>query len=64
MKQLLIVPVLLFAASNLAIGQTTSKNAGQGTYEVSRDGKTWTARLKGIDASGAEFEQVIGFDRA
>jgi hypothetical protein len=30
---------------------------------VSPDGKTLTAKLKGIDASGAEFEQVIVFDR-
>ncbi|HZS03266.1 MAG TPA: hypothetical protein VFD58_00195 [Blastocatellia bacterium] len=37
--------------------------AGRGTYEVSEDGKTLTARIKGADAGGAEFEQVIVFDR-
>lgn len=36
---------------------------GQSTYEVSGDGKELTARVKGVDASGAEFEQVIVFDR-
>ncbi|HXG64357.1 MAG TPA: hypothetical protein VNO70_04570 [Blastocatellia bacterium] len=39
------------------------KVIGRGAYEVSSDGKTLTARIKGIDASGAEFEQVIVFDR-
>ena len=36
---------------------------GQSTYEVSRDGKTLTARIKGTDASGTVFEQVIVCDR-
>ena len=39
------------------------KVVGQAVYQVSPDRKTLTARLKGIDASGGEFEQVIVFDR-
>ena len=35
----------------------------EGTYEVSRDGKTLTSKGKGTDANGSEFEQVIVFDR-
>ena len=37
---------------------------GDGKYEVSADGKTLTATVAGLDASGARFEQVIVFDRA
>ena len=36
---------------------------GQGTYEVSGDGRTLTAKVRGVDGSGAPFEQVIVFDR-
>jgi len=36
---------------------------GRGKYEVSADGKTLTATVSGLDASGATFEQVIVFDR-
>lgn len=36
---------------------------GRGTYEVSADGLTLTARVQGVDAQGAAFEQVIVFDR-
>ncbi|MBA3769975.1 MAG: hypothetical protein H0X08_05685 [Blastocatellia bacterium] len=36
---------------------------GQGSYEVSGDGKTLTAKVRGVDESGAPFEQVIVFDR-
>ena len=39
------------------------KVVGQGTYEVSGDGKTLTARIKGIDASGGSFEQLIILER-
>src|SRR5215471_18102020 len=35
----------------------------EGTYEVSSDGKTLTSKGKGLDASGAQYEQVIVFDR-
>jgi hypothetical protein len=39
------------------------KIIGQSTFEVSADGKTLTALLKGADASGADFEQTIVCDR-
>jgi len=39
------------------------KVIGQSTFEVSSDGKTLTANLKGADASGAWFEQIIVCDR-
>lgn len=37
---------------------------GQGSYDVSDDGHTMTATVKGIDGSGMAFEQVIVFDRS
>jgi len=39
------------------------KVIGQSIYAVSSDWKTLTANLKGVDASGAAFEQVIVWDR-
>lgn len=36
---------------------------GSGRYEVSEDGRTLTATMSGIDASGRRFEQEIVFDR-
>jgi hypothetical protein len=36
---------------------------GQGRYEVSGDGRTLTAKVLGVDGSGAPFEQLIVFDR-
>ena len=48
--------------------ETVAKRAaatiGRGTYEVSADGRVLTARVAGIDAQGATFEQEIVFDRA
>jgi hypothetical protein len=35
----------------------------RGVYEVSADGTTLTATVSGTDASGADFQQVIVFDR-
>ena len=47
--------------------ETVAKKNGQvvgdGTYEVSGDGRTLTATVAGIDAAGTRFEQVIVFDR-
>lgn len=40
-----------------------AKVIGQSTFEVSSDGKTLTANLKGTDESGAWFEQIIVCDR-
>jgi hypothetical protein len=37
---------------------------GRGTYEVAEDGRTLTATVAGIDASGKPFDQVIVFDRS
>jgi hypothetical protein len=45
------------------VAKKDGKVVGQGTYEVSSDGKTLTARIKGFDASGGSFEQVIVLDR-
>jgi hypothetical protein len=36
---------------------------GRGSYEVAEDGRTLTATVNGIDASGKAFDQVIVFDR-
>ena len=45
------------------VAKKDGKVVGQSTYEVSSDGKTLTAKIKGIDESGSTFEQVIVFDR-
>ena len=36
---------------------------GHGSYDVSEDGNTMIATVKGIDGNGKQFEQVIVFDR-
>ena len=36
---------------------------GAGSYDVSGDGGTMTATVKGIDGAGKPFEQIIVFDR-
>jgi hypothetical protein len=46
-----------------ATAKKDEKVIGQSTYKVSRDGRTLTATIKGIDAKGASFEQVIVLDR-
>jgi hypothetical protein len=45
------------------VAKKDGKVAGQSSYEVSSDGKTLTATVKGMDAKGRPFEQVIVFDR-
>lgn len=45
------------------IGKSAGTQVGEQTYEVSTDGKTLTAKVSGVDASGARFDQVIVFDR-
>ena len=45
------------------VAKKDGKVMGQGTYEVSSDGKTLTARIKSIDASGLPFEHIIVLDR-
>ena len=46
------------------VGKRGAETIGRGTYEVSADGRILTARVAGIDAQGAAFEQEIVFDRA
>ena len=46
-----------------SVGKKDGNVVGQSTYEISSDGNTLTAKIKGIDASGSTFEQVIVFDR-
>jgi hypothetical protein len=36
---------------------------GQGSYEVSDDNRVLTATVRGVDAAGKPFAQVIVFDR-
>jgi hypothetical protein len=45
------------------VGKSAGAAVGEQSYEVSTDGKTLTAKVSGIDASGARFDQVIVFDR-
>ena len=45
------------------IGKRGADILGRGTYEVSADGRTMTAKVSGIDAQGVAFEQEIVFDR-
>jgi hypothetical protein len=60
-----IVEVSKWVGSNVleTVAKKDGKVVGQSTYEVSGDGKTLTAKIKGIDESGSTFEQVIVFDR-
>ena len=46
-----------------SVGMKEGTVLGRSTYEVSKDGTTLTANVKGIDANGQPFEQVIVFDR-
>jgi len=46
-----------------SIGKSAGAQVGEQTYEVSTDGKTLTAKVSGVDASGTRFDQVIVFDR-
>jgi len=45
------------------IGKRGDETIGRGTYEVSADGRTLTAKVYGVDAQGGMFEQEIVFDR-
>ena len=46
-----------------SVAKKDGQVVGDGTYEVSSDGKTLTATVAGIDGAGARFEHVIVFDR-
>jgi hypothetical protein len=60
-----VIEITRWAGSHIleSIARKDEKVVGQSTYEVSSDGKTLTARIKGVDASGASFEQMIVLDR-
>jgi hypothetical protein len=45
------------------VAKKDGKVAGESAYEVAKDGKTLTSKVKGTDAKGRPFEQVIVFDR-
>jgi hypothetical protein len=45
------------------VGKSAGAPLGEQTYEVSADGKTLTAKVSGVDASGTRFGHVIVFDR-
>jgi hypothetical protein len=40
------------------------RTIGSATYAVSEDGKTLTASVRGVDAAGKSFDQIIVFDRS
>jgi len=60
-----VVEVTKWVGSHIleTMAKKDGKVIGQSTYEVSKDGKTLRAKVKGIDASGAPFEQVIVCER-
>lgn len=60
-----VVEASRWVGSNVleTVARKEGKVVGQSRYEVSDDGKTLTAKIKGIDQTGATFEQVIVFDR-
>jgi hypothetical protein len=47
-----------------SIGKKDGVLVGHGTYAASDDGQMMTATVRGVDAQGASFEQVIVFDRS
>jgi hypothetical protein len=46
-----------------SLASKDGQSVGQSVYAVSEDGRTMTATVSGIDASGRHFEQIIVFDR-
>src|SRR5262245_20635826 len=46
-----------------SVGMKDGVELARSVYEVSADGATLTATVKGVDASGKPFAQVIVFDR-
>ncbi len=60
-----VVAVTRWVGSHILdmIAKKDGEVIGQGTYEVSSDGSTLTAKVWGTDANGAPFEQVIVSDR-
>jgi hypothetical protein len=60
-----VVTIARWVGSNTLelVAKKDGKVVGESTYEVSKDGKTLTSKVKGTDAKGRQFEQVIVFDR-
>jgi hypothetical protein len=60
-----VVEITRWVSSHIleTVAKKDGKVIGEGSYEVSSDGKTLTATVKGIDASGQSFEQIIVFER-
>jgi hypothetical protein len=60
-----VVAITRWVGSNTLelVAKQDGKVVGESTYEVSKDGKTLTSKVKGTDAKGRQFEQVIVFDR-
>ena len=60
-----VVAIARWVGSNTLelVAKKDGKVVGESTYEVSKDGKTLTSIVKGTDAKGRQFEQVIVFDR-
>jgi hypothetical protein len=46
------------------LGRKDGAVVGHATYEASEDGTELTATVKGVDAAGLPFEQVIVFDKS
>jgi hypothetical protein len=46
-----------------SIARKDGQIVGRGIYEVAEDGRTMTATVSSVDASGQSFGQVIVFDR-
>ena len=45
------------------VGRKDGAVVGRAVYEVAGDGRSMTATVSGLDASGKSFDQVIVFDR-
>lgn len=60
-----VVTMARWAGANTLeiVARKNGKVVGASTYEVAKDGKTLTSKVKGTDAKGRQFEQVIVFDR-
>jgi hypothetical protein len=45
------------------IAKKNGKVVGEARYSISKDGKTLTAKLRGTDPRGSQFQQIIVLDR-
>lgn len=60
-----VVTITRWVGSNTLeiVAKKDGKVVGESTYEVAKDGQTLTSKVKGTDAKGRPFEQIIVFDR-